>query len=199
VFACGPWLPQLFPSVIGDLIRVTKQDVVFLGPGAGDGRFAAEWLPCWVDYDASFYGVPAVDGRGPKAAPDRYGPVFDPTHGERIVDPDTVRLARRYLSFRFPALADQPVVETRVCQYETTPDTHFIIDRHPGLANAWIVGGGSGHAFKHGPVIGDLVAGLVRGAGREPGHDRFALDRPRTPATGMRSGGDSIVGWWERR
>jgi glycine/D-amino acid oxidase-like deaminating enzyme len=199
VFACGPWLPRLFPSVVGDLIRVTKQDVVFLGSGAGDGRFAAEWLPCWVDYDASFYGIPAVDGRGPKAAPDRYGPVFDPTDGERIVDPDTVRLARRYLSFRFPALADQPVVETRVCQYETTPDTHFIIDRHPGLANAWIVGGGSGHAFKHGPVIGDLVAGLVRGAGREPGHDRFALDRPRLPATGMRSGGDSIVGWWEGR
>ena len=199
VFACGPWLPRLFPSVVGDLIRVTKQDVVFLGPGAGDGRFAAEWLPCWVDYDASFYGVPAVDGRGPKAAPDRYGPVFDPSDGERIVDPDTVRLARRYLSLRFPALAGQPVVETRVCQYETTPDTHFIIDRHPGLANAWVVGGGSGHAFKHGPVIGDLVAGLVQGARRQPGHDRFALDRPRTPEAGMRSGGDSIVGWWEGR
>ena len=199
VFACGPWLPRLFPSLVGGLIRVTKQDVVFLGPGAGDGGFAAEWLPCWVDYDASFYGVPAVDGRGPKVAPDRYGPVFDPSDGERIVDPDTVRLARRYLSLRFPGLARQPVVETRVCQYETTPDTHFIIDHHPGLANAWIVGGGSGHAFKHGPVIGDLVAGLVRGAGRQPGHDRFALDRPRTPEAGMRSGGDSIVGWWEAR
>ena len=199
VFACGPWLPRLFPSLVGGLIRVTKQDVVFLGPGAGDGGFAAEWLPCWVDYDASFYGVPAVDGRGPKVAPDRYGPVFDPSDGERIVDPDTVRLARRYLSLRFPGLARQPVVETRVCQYETTPDTHFIIDHHPGLANAWIVGGGSGHAFKHGPVIGDLVAGLVRGAGRQPGHDRFALDRPRTPEAGMRSGGDSIVGWWEGR
>jgi glycine/D-amino acid oxidase-like deaminating enzyme len=199
VFACGPWLARLFPSVVGDLIRVTKQDVVFLGPGAGDGRFAAEWLPCWVDYDASFYGVPAVDGRGPKAAPDRYGPVFDPSEGERIVDPDTVRLARRYLAFRFPALADQPVVETRVCQYETTPDTHFIIDRHPDLANAWIVGGGSGHAFKHGPVIGELVASLVRGADREPEHERFRLDRPRIPAAGPRSGGDSIVGWWEGR
>lgn len=199
VFACGPWLPRLFPSVVGDLIRVTKQDVVFLGPGAGDGRFAAEWLPCWVDYDASFYGIPAVDGRGPKAAPDRYGPVFDPSDGERIVDPETVRLARRYLSFRFPALADQPVVETRVCQYETTPDSHFVIDRHPDLANAWIVGGGSGHAFKHGPVIGDIVASLVAGAAREPGHERFALDRPRTPEPGPRSGGDSIVGWWEGR
>jgi glycine/D-amino acid oxidase-like deaminating enzyme len=196
VFAAGPWLPRLFPSVVGELIRVTKQDVVFLGPGAGDGRFGAEWLPCWVDYDASFYGVPGVDGRGPKAAPDRYGPVFDPTDGERLVDPETVRLARRYLARRFPALADQPVVETRVCQYETTPDTHFVLDRHPELDNAWIVGGGSGHAFKHGPVIGRTVAGWVGGTPRDAGHARFGLDRPRGAGPGMRSGGDSIVGWW---
>jgi glycine/D-amino acid oxidase-like deaminating enzyme len=196
VFAAGPWLPRLFPSVVGELIRVTKQDVVFLGPGAGDGRFGAEWLPCWVDYDASFYGVPGVDGRGPKAAPDRYGPVFDPTDGERMVDPETVRLARRYLARRFPALADQPVVETRVCQYETTPDTHFVLDRHPELDNAWIVGGGSGHAFKHGPVIGRTVAGWVGGTPRDAGHARFGLDRPRGAGPGMRSGGDSIVGWW---
>jgi sarcosine oxidase len=68
VFAAGPWLPQLFPRVLGDLIRVTKQDVVFLGPPAGDGRFGAEWLPCWLDPRGAFYGVPAVDGRGMKVA-----------------------------------------------------------------------------------------------------------------------------------
>ena len=49
VFACGPWLPRLFPDLLGEVIRVTKQDVLFVGPRAGDGRFAAEWQPCSVD------------------------------------------------------------------------------------------------------------------------------------------------------
>lgn len=196
VFACGPWLPRLFPEVLGGLIRVTKQDVLFVGPPAGDGRFAAEWTPCWVDYDAAFYGVPAVDGRGFKLAPDRYGPVFDPSSGDRLVDPDSVRLTRRYLARRFPALADGPIIETRVCQYETTPDTHFVIDRHPTLENVWLVGGGSGHGFKHGPSIGRYVVALLDGW--QPGVEerRFAIDRPRVSALGLRTGGDAMAETW---
>lgn len=196
VFAAGPWLPRLFPEVAGDLIRVTKQDVVFVGPPAGDGRFAADRLPCWVDYAAAFYGIPAVDGRGMKLAPDRYGPIFDPSNGERIVDPESVRLARRYLARRFPDLADAPVVETRVCQYETTPDTHFVIDRHPGLDNVWLVGGGSGHGFKHGPMIGRHVVGRLGGAALEPGEERFGLDHARTQQSNMRTGADGMVAGW---
>lgn len=196
VFAAGPWLPRLFPEVAGDLIRVTKQDVVFIGPAAGDGRFAADQLPCWVDYAAAFYGIPAVDGRGMKLAPDRYGPVFDPSHGERIVDPESVRLARRYLARRFPDLADAPVVETRVCQYETTPDTHFVIDRHPELDNVWLVGGGSGHGFKHGPMIGRHVVGRLAGAAIEPGEERFGLGHLRSPKANMRTNADAMVAGW---
>lgn len=196
VFAAGPWLPRLFPDVAGDLIRVTKQDVVFVGPPAGDGRFGADRLPCWVDYDAAFYGLPAIEGRGMKLAPDRYGPVFDPTHGERIVDPESVRLARRYLARRFPDLADAPVVETRVCQYETTPDTHFVIDRHPGFDNVWLVGGGSGHGFKHGPVIGRHVVGRLAGDDLQPGEERFGLGHVRTSAANMRTGADGMVAGW---
>jgi monomeric sarcosine oxidase len=197
VFACGPWLPRLFPDLVADLIRVTKQDVLFIGQPGGDERFGADHLPAWVDYDAAFYGIPAVDGRGPKIAPDRYGAVFDPSHGDRIVDPETVRLTRHFLARRLPALADQPIVETRVCQYETTPDTHFVIDRHPGLENVWLVGGGSGHGFKHGPMIGRYVVDRLEGVPTDPENERFALDRPRLPSAGMRTGGDSIVASWE--
>jgi glycine/D-amino acid oxidase-like deaminating enzyme len=196
VFAAGPWLPRLFPEVCGDLIRVTKQDVLFIGPPAGDGRFGSDRLPCWVDYAAAFYGLPAVDGRGMKLAPDRYGPVFDPSHGERIVDPESVRLARRYLARRFPDLVDAPVVETRVCQYETTPDTHFVIDRHPDFDNVWLVGGGSGHGFKHGPVIGRHVVGRMAGVPVQPDEERFSLAHERTPKPGMRTGGDGVVEAW---
>ena len=195
VFACGPWLPRLFPDVLRGAIRVTKQDVLWIGTPAGDGRFAAEWLPCWVDYDASFYGVPAIDGRGFKLAPDRYGPVFDPTLGERLVDADTVRLTRRFLRRRFPDLAEQPVVETRVCQYEMTPDSHFLIDRHPELENVWLVGGGSGHGFKHGPTIGRYVASLLDGHEPDADERRFALTH-RAAGAEFRTGGDSIVDHW---
>ena len=196
VFAAGPWLPRLFPALLGDLIRVTKQDVVFVGPDAGDGRFGADQLPCWVDYDAAFYGLPAIEGRGMKLAPDRYGPIFDPSHGERIVDPESVRLARRYLARRFPALANSPIIETRVCQYETTPDTHFILDRHPDYDNVWIAGGGSGHAFKHGPVIGDYLVARMTDPAVPPEHERFGLDHERVAKPNMRTGADGMIEGW---
>lgn len=193
VFAAGPWLPGVFPELLGPLITVTKQDVVFLGPRAGDGRFAAEWLPCWVDYDGGFYGIPAVDGRGVKIAPDRDGPPFDPTDGERIIDPDTVRQVRTYARTRFPSLAAAPVIETRVCQYETTPDTEFILDRHPDFDNVWIAGGGSGHAFKHGPVIGSYLVSRLAGARAGAEEARFSLTRPRARGSHLRTGAPTVT------
>jgi sarcosine oxidase len=197
VFAAGPWLPRLFPELLGPLIRVTKQDVFFFGPAGGDDRYSGGPLPTWVDYDAAFYGVPGLDGRGPKLAPDRYGPVFDPSLGERIVDPDSTRLAREYAARRFPGLAGQPIVETRVCQYETTPDSHFIIDRHPDYDNVWIAGGGSGHAFKHGPRIGEYLAARIGGAPLGPDEGRFSLTEPRRVDSTLRTGGDEMVAAWQ--
>ncbi len=162
VFCCGPWLGKLFPHTIGSRIRATKQDVFFFGTPAGDSRFSSEKMPVWADHrDRFIYGIPAIDGRGFKIADDTRGPEFDPTSGERVASPDTIRLLRDYLAFRFPAMKDAPMLETRVCQYENSPDNHFIIDRHPLAKNVWIVGGGSGHGFKHGPALGEMVAELV--------------------------------------
>ena len=132
-----------------------------------------------------------------KIGPDRYGPVFDPSSGDRLVDPESVRLTRRYLARRFPALVDAPVIESRVCQYETTPDTNFILDRHPAWDNVWIGGGGSGHGFKHGPVIGRYLADRLAGVPAEAEDARFLIDRPRAAATGVRTGGHAIVTSWD--
>ena len=188
VFAAGPWLPELFPSLIGDLVRVTRQDVLCFGPSAGDARFDGDQLPTWIDFEDAWFGVPAVDGRAPKVGSDDYGARFDPTDGERVVEPASIEAARRFLRRRLPGLADGPIVESRVCQYETTPDTNFIIDRHPELDNVWIVGGGSGHGFKHGPRIGEYVVERLLGAAAGPGEERFSLTRPRGAPTGLRSG-----------
>jgi glycine/D-amino acid oxidase-like deaminating enzyme len=162
VFACGAWLGKLFPETIGARIRPTKQDVFFFGPPAGDDRFSEARLPVWADHrDRFIYGIPAADGRGFKVADDTRGPDFDPTAGERVVSEDGLRLVRDYITFRFPAMKDAPLVETRVCQYENSPDNGLIIDRHPAADNVWLVGGGSGHGFKHGPVVGEMMAQLV--------------------------------------
>jgi glycine/D-amino acid oxidase-like deaminating enzyme len=167
VFACGPWLGKLFPDAIGNLIRPTKQDIFFFGPPAGDHRFTDAHLPVWADHrDHFFYGIPGRDLRGFKIADDTRGPGFDPTNGERIISQETLKNVRQYLAFRFPVLKDAPLIETRVCQYEQTPDSHFILDRHPKSENVWIVGGGSGHGFKHGPAIGEMMADLILKEGK---------------------------------
>jgi len=62
-----------------------------------------------------------------------------------------------------------------VCQYENTPDHHFIVDRHPHAANVWLVGGGSGHGFKHGPALGELISQVV--LEQQPAPAFFSLAR----------------------
>jgi sarcosine oxidase len=162
VFACGPWLGHLFPQTVGPHFVSTKQDVFFFGPPAGDHRFNEGNIPVWADHGERFiYGIPGNEGRGFKMADDTRGPAFDPTSGERLVSAENLAAAREYLAHRFPGMKDAPLVETRVCQYENTIDHDFIIDRHSANQNAWIVGGGSGHGFKHGPALGEMVARLV--------------------------------------
>jgi glycine/D-amino acid oxidase-like deaminating enzyme len=167
VFACGPWLGKLFPETLGKLITPTKQDIFFFGPPVGDSRFTDARLPVWGDHlsvehgNRFFYGIPGSGRRGFKVADDTRGTLFDPTWGERVVSSATLKRVREYLAFRFPAIKDAPLVETRVCQYEQTPDSNFIVDRHPRMNNVWLLGGGSGHGFKHGPALGETMADLI--------------------------------------
>jgi len=80
---------------------------------------------------------------------------------------------RKYMSMRVPALADAPLLGSEVCQYENTSSGDFLIDRHPPLENVWLVGGGSGHGFKHGPAVGEFLVKSISGGNEiEP---RFSL------------------------
>jgi len=116
----------------------------------------------WADHRGKFrYGIPGSDRRGFKIADDSRGPDFDPTQGERVVSSETLREIREYVGFRFPALKNAPLVETRVCQYEQTPDSHFLLDRHPNNENVWLLGGCLGHGFKHGPALGEMMSRLI--------------------------------------
>ena len=179
VFACGPWLGPLFPHAIGRRIMPTRQEVCYFGTPPGDARFADPQLPVWIDVGTRVrYGIPANSGGGLKIADDTAGPTFDPSSGHRQVAASGVRAARSFLGRRFPAMKNAPLVASEVCQYEATPDSHFIIDRHPQASNVWIAGGGSGHGFKMGPAIGEMLTALVLNES-EP-DPQFALGRFKT-------------------
>lgn len=182
VFACGPWLPKLFPDVVGNRIEPTRQEVFYFGTPGGDARFSERQLPIWVETPRFFYGIPGNERRGFKIADDARGPAFDPTSGDRTPSAEAIRAAREYIARRFPALAHAPLLESRVCQYEGTADHHFLADRHPAAANAWIVGGGSGHGFKHGPAMGEHVARVV--LGETPPEPLFSFARFKQAASG---------------
>jgi sarcosine oxidase len=171
VFACGPWLPKLFPDLLRELIHVTRQEVFFFGVPPGDDSFNV--LPAWIDFNDLVYGLPNLDGRGFKIAIDAHGPEFDPDKGERVVTKSGFEAVRQYLAQRVPLLANAPITETRVCQYENTSNGDFLIDKHPGFENVWLVGGGSGHGFKHGPAVGEYAAEMI--VARRTPEPRFTL------------------------
>jgi monomeric sarcosine oxidase len=174
VFACGPWLPKIFPDLLADRIQPTRQEVFYFGAPAGSQSFTAPALPIWIDFKDEAYCLPDLEGRGVKIAIDRRGSEFDPDTGDRVVTSEGLAEVRQCLARRLPALKYAPVIEARVCQYENTSNGDFLIDRHPRFDNVWLVGGGSGHGFKHGPVVGEYVAARIAGSneGIEP---RFSL------------------------
>ncbi len=176
VFACGPWLPKLFPSLLGARIFPTRQEVFFFAPESGDDRFSPPRLPGWADFNDGdiYYGFPDLESRGFKIAHDKHGERFDPDSGDRQATAAGLADVRAYLARRFPALAARPLVESRVCQYENSSNGDLLIDRHPQWPNAFLVGAGSGHGFKHGPAVGRYAADLLTGRLAQP-EPRFSL------------------------
>jgi sarcosine oxidase len=178
VFACGPWLPKVFPDLLGSRIFPSRQEVFFLGIPPGSSQFSSPSMPTWIDMKDGFYGMPDLESRGFKIADDNHGEKADPDTQSRIATGESLEAVRKYIARRFPALKDAPVVESRVCQYENTSNGDFLIDRHPDFDNLWLVGGGSGHGFKHGPSLGEYVAAQVLqkgGSGAVKAEPRFSL------------------------
>jgi len=176
VFACGPWLKTLFPEVLGPHLRISRQEMFYFGTPADDNRFDAGAMPAWTDIgDEVWYGVPGGEQRGFKIADDALGPPHDPSTSQRTVSENGIKAASEYIAYRFPGLQGAPLIESRVCQYTNTPDSDFIADRHPEADNTWLLGGGSGHGFKHGPALGEMVAAQV--LGEKPVEKTFALAR----------------------
>ena len=175
VFALGPWLPKAFPDLLGRRIIATRQEVFFFAPPAGDRRFLSGAMPGWADFNGGdiFYGFPDLENRGVKFAHDAHGAVVDPDTQDRRPSPAALAEIVAFRDRRFPSLRNAPLTEARVCQYENSSNGDFLIDFHPALNNVLLVGGGSGHGFKHGPEVGRHAAGRLLGTtAAEP---RFTL------------------------
>jgi glycine/D-amino acid oxidase-like deaminating enzyme len=175
VFALGPWLPKLFPDVIGPRIQPTRQEVFFFAPPPGDRRFLPDAMPGWADFNGGdiFYGFPDLESRGVKFAHDAHGVVVDPDTQDRRPTEAALAEIVAFRDHRFPLLRGAPLTEARVCQYENSSNGDFLIDFHPRLKNVLLVGGGSGHGFKHGPEVGRYAAARLMGSSKpEP---RFSL------------------------
>jgi glycine/D-amino acid oxidase-like deaminating enzyme len=186
VWACGSWLGRLFPGLVD--LRISRRDVFFFGVDA-----AWEGRPGFCEYDGPYgasYGHGELAGIGMKIAPDRDGGEVDPDALERLPSAAMEARAREYAARRFPSLAGAPVVGARVCQYDLTADTHFLVARHPERADWWLVGGGSGHGFKHGPALAEYVADCVEGK-REP--EPFHALGPREPGASLRTAADETA------
>jgi glycine/D-amino acid oxidase-like deaminating enzyme len=176
IFACGAWLGKIFPAVLDELITCSKQEVYYLGVPAQHANQFDE-LPVWIDVDGEefYYGICNNAHRGFKIGIDKRGENFDPTNGERMISKEVLTKARNFLAHRFPQLKNAPLIESRVCPYENSPDGNFIFDLHPETENLFFLGGGSGHGFKHGPALGELVTKTINGTGEVPGI--FSLKR----------------------
>jgi len=184
VWACGGWLTHLFGDLVS--LSVRRQELLFLD---GGDRWQAPGVPAWVDYDRAMYGTADIDGLGVKAALDLEGPPIDPD-APLDEQSQTEGAVRAYVRERFPALARARRLRTRTCRYELSPDSHFVAARHPEHERVWIVGGGSGHGFKHGPAVAERMALAIAGDAALP--SRFALGA-RVPARSLRTAGSGVV------
>jgi sarcosine oxidase len=175
VFALGPWFPKVFPDVIGPRILPTRQEVFFFAPPSGDRRFLPAEMPGWADFNGGdiFYGFPDLESRGVKFAHDAHGRPVDPDTQDRRPSEAALAEIVAFRDRRFPLLKNAPLTEARVCQYENSSNGDFLIDFHPRWKNVLLVGGGSGHGFKHGPEVGRYAAERLLGSIKpEP---RFSL------------------------
>lgn len=182
VLAAGPWLKTLAKLLELDLpLSVTQEVVAYFSPRNGVNHSAGA-MPILADYHTlahPFFCLPQIDIPGVKTGRHGAGPAVDADApqpaAQTIVDAMSDWVLRV-----FPNLNATPF-EVKTCMFTNTPDTHFIMDKHPQYPNVVIASTCSGHGFKFAPIIGELLAGLVLDENLPLSLDTFSLARFSDP------------------
>ena len=176
VVTTGAWTPTLLPQ-LGDVMTATGQPIFYFKPPDPE-PFRAHRFPPWgADIPRTgWYGFPADQDGIVKVANHGLGKPMG-TDDSRDLMPSDVSKCREFLQESLPALADAPLVNSRLCLYCDTWDGNFWIGRDPNREGLVVAAGGSGHGFKFAPVMGGVIADTVEGIDT-PYTRRFAW-RPR--------------------
>ena len=175
VIAAGPWTSRLLPELPLS-VQPTAARLHYLRPKDQAAYSFPRLMPFSV-MDTQFYGFP-VHWRGcVKVADDMIGAPFDPDREREHEDPAALAKLRAFLSRHMPNLRTAEVVYSKTCTYSMTPDANFIIDYVPDRANALVAAGFSGHGFKFGILIGQILADLAISGSTRWDLARFRLDR----------------------
>jgi glycine/D-amino acid oxidase-like deaminating enzyme len=163
VMAVGAWTPYLLPFT-KKFFRASGQPVFHLEPERPD-LFAPERFPVFgADITTTgYYGFPLDRDGIVKIANHGPGREMSPDSSQRAVTSEEEENLREFLSWAFPALAEAPIVYTRVCMYCETHDGNFWIARDPERKGLVIAAGDCGHGFKFAPVLGEIMADAVEG------------------------------------
>ncbi|KAH7047411.1 putative sarcosine oxidase [Macrophomina phaseolina] len=193
IMACGGWTPALVPALDGLCEATAGSVVLFKIPRASTlwDRFAPDRFPTWLykmrdGAEGGLYGF-ARDERGylkigyrgtkytnpttQRDGRERSAPITRWSEGEKLtqIPRHAMKVIRGFVDDFLPELADEgiEVATTRMCWYTDSFDNHLVIDHVPGRKGLMVATGGSGHAFKYLPVIGNWVVDIIEGIGME--------------------------------
>jgi monomeric sarcosine oxidase len=173
IVTAGPWVHDVLPDLALPITATRQQVCYFAGLPAVD--FGVGAFPVFL-VGMEYYGFPLIGPGWFKVGCHTFGEGVDPNAG---YPPDEAEIAgvRDFLRRVIPAAAEAPLTQVDRCMYDVSPDEDFILDRHPGGAGIVIGSGFSGHGFKFGILIGELLAALARDEEPTIPLDRFRLAR----------------------
>ncbi len=170
IIAAGPWSQTIITGWSAPLEVWRIVNVHF--DSTEPERFAPERCPVFLIEvpEGHYYGFPALPDQGVKIGRHDVGQVCTADTIDRSVDQHEIDMLRQVLNTYMPG-ASGPVMRTLTCMYTNTPDTHFVIDKHPEFSNVVLACGFSGHGFKFASAVGETLADLAL-----TGSSRFDLE-----------------------
>ncbi|KAL2096168.1 hypothetical protein ACEWY4_008316 [Coilia grayii] len=187
VITAGPWVNSLLAYTgLGLPLKVEKINVCYWREKVPGSYSIHKRFPCFIQVEPleskhHIYGLPSNEYPGLMKVCYHVGKDADPDERDRQTDRSDIEILQRYISRCMPGLVPVPAV-VESCLYTTTPDTHFVLDRHPTHSNIVIGAGFSGHGFKFGPLVGKILYELS--TGQVPSHDLtpFKISRFQGPS-----------------